>query len=111
MGKPVIDRLDWLEGFSHVWIAMHDYPDSRIGFDLIISNNGHPEMLAKATIHLDAYNYLPDEECFFIKNYSEHEGLGEALVKAGVVERTGRRVAYGPYDASADEYRFAPAYR
>jgi hypothetical protein len=34
----------------------------------------------------------PNEGCVFLKGWSENVGIPEALVKAGIVELTGRKV-------------------
>lgn len=55
---------------------------------LIIDDNGQPQI--KATVNLE--NETPDEGCVFLKGWSENDGVPEALVNAGVVELTGRKV-------------------
>lgn len=55
-----------------------------------ISLDGEP--IFKATVALDE---KPAEGCVFLKGWSENEGVPEALIKAGVVELTGRKVKTG----------------
>ena len=55
---------------------------------------GEPEF--KATVALDE---LPSEGCVFLKGWSENEGIPAALVKAGVVELTGRKIPTGYCEA------------
>ena len=50
------------------------------------------EPLFTATVALDE---LPAEGCVFLKGWSENEGIPEALVKAGIVELTGRTIPTG----------------
>lgn len=50
------------------------------------------EPLFKATVMLDE---KPSEGCIFLKGWSENEGIPECLVKAGIVELTGRKVKTG----------------
>lgn len=70
------------------------------------------EVISLVSINLYEIGHAPSPGCFWIKNYSEHTGLGDALVKAGVIEPTDKPTAkYGPWDASANEYRFTPEYR
>ena len=42
---------------------------------------------------------IPTEGCVFLKGWSENEGIPEALVKAGVVELTGRTIPSGYCEA------------
>ena len=51
---------------------------------------GDPQFTA--TVALDE---SPTEGCVFLKGWSENEGIPEALVKAGIVELTGRTVPTG----------------
>jgi hypothetical protein len=55
------------------------------------------EALAKVTVHQPAVSLAPEE--VLIKDWSENEGLLEALVKAGVIETTGRTEPVGFEDA------------
>ena len=55
---------------------------------------GEPQFTA--TVALDE---LPAEGCVFLKGWSENEGIPEALVKAGVVELTGRTFPTGYCEA------------
>ena len=55
---------------------------------------GEPEFTA--TVALDE---LPSEGCVFLKGWSENEGIPAALVKAGIVELTGRKLPTGYCEA------------
>ena len=55
---------------------------------------GEPQFTA--TVALDE---LPADGCVFLKGWSENEGIPEALVKAGIVELTGRTVPTGYCEA------------
>lgn len=50
------------------------------------------EPIFTATVALDE---KPAEGCVFLKDWSENQGISEALVKAGIVEMTGRKVPAG----------------
>ena len=50
------------------------------------------EPMFTATVALDE---MPAEGCVFLKGWSENKGIPEALVKAGVVRLTGRKVNVG----------------
>ncbi len=54
------------------------------------------EPVFTATVMLDE---KPTEGCVFLKGWSENEGIPEVLVKAGVVEFTGRKVKTGYCEA------------
>ena len=60
----------------------------------VISLDGEP--IAKATVCLDI---KPPEGFVFLKGWSENEGIPEALVKAKVVELTGRMIPTGYCEA------------
>lgn len=49
---------------------------------------------------------LTDNDCFFLKGWSENEGVPEALVAAGVITLTGRTVKTG--HVTAAEGRLCP---
>lgn len=51
----------------------------------ILSSNGEPLMVATVWVEES-----PSEGCVWIKNWSENEGVLEALTEAGVIEPTGR---------------------
>ena len=51
------------------------------------------EPLFTATVALN--DELPNEGCVFLKGWTENEGIPEALVKAGIVELTGRKIKTG----------------
>lgn len=44
------------------------------------------EPLARATVCMMDFNREPDAGCIFVKDYSENEGMAQALVEAGLVE-------------------------
>lgn len=50
------------------------------------------EPVFTATVFLDE---KPSEGCIFLKGWSENEGIPAALVKAGIVELTGRKIKTG----------------
>lgn len=54
------------------------------------------EPMFKATVALDE---KPTKDCVFLKGWSENEGIPEALVKAGIVELTGRKIKVGYCEA------------
>jgi len=103
-----INRLEWLGGWDDVVIKVGYYFNGDIGFTLNLQDE---DVLSKGTTNLEQYGIRPTPGCFFIKNYSEHVGLGAALVGAGVIVPTGRDdVMFGPWNSTATEYRFTPGY-
>lgn len=60
-----------------------------------------PEVIST---NLSAWGIHPAPGNAFIKDYSEHEGLAESLVGAGVLDIVGE-VTFGPYDLRAYEVR------
>jgi len=62
------------------------------GTTAIMGKSLNHEPLFTATVALDK---KPFEGCVFLKGWSENEGVPESLVKAGVVELTGRTIDCG----------------
>ena len=54
------------------------------------------EPIFRATVALDE---IPVKGFVFLKGWSENEGVPEALVKAGIVELTGRKIKAGYCEA------------
>jgi hypothetical protein len=67
------------------------YPSGNISVTLNDVEDGCP--VATATINTNVE--LPSKRHIVIKNYSENEGILEALEEAGIVRRTGGFVAAG----------------
>lgn len=68
-------------GYDCVMVATRYAVNDRFALQLF-SEIG--ELIAVATVNLPDYD-LPDG-CVAVKNYSENEGMWEALVKAGIIE-------------------------
>lgn len=71
------------------------YDNGRVALQLADAETGEP--IAKATINIPEIEIAEDEA--FIKNWSENEGMLEALVGAGIVERTVMSAASNLVDA------------
>ena len=67
------------------------YDNSRPALQLIDAEDGSP--IATATVNLPDVPAGPNQ--VFVKNYSENEGMLDALVAAGVVKPTGQAVRSG----------------
>lgn len=67
------------------------YQNGRPAIELIDTEDGQP--IATATVNIPDYPLLDNE--MFIKDYSENEGMLEALVKAEIVVDTGKRITQG----------------
>lgn len=65
-----------------------------LAIQMFTSSDGYPELLATVTTNLEGIAD-PSEGCVFVKNYSENEGVLEALIEAGLLEKTGRSVMTG----------------
>jgi hypothetical protein len=63
-------------------IQLGEYPNGRLAISLIISETGKP--MARATVNLPN-EYLPSDHVF-IKEYSENEGMTQALLAANIIE-------------------------
>lgn len=78
------------------------YPD---GSPALVFYHGGYEHEA-LSVNLGAYGLVAPQGCIYVRDGSEHEGLPEAMVEAGLGERVGR-VAYGPYDSTATIFKLA----
>lgn len=58
---------------------------------------GRPEVLS---VNLVEYGLIPPEGHVYVRDCSEHEGLPDALVEAGVAVKV-RQVEFGPFDSTA----------
>lgn len=83
-----------------------DMPNARVSFAqydngtlaVMLSDDEGVEVVS---INLVAYDVpKPADNQFYVKNYSEHEGLPFALRDAGIAHMI-RPVVYGPYDTAA----------
>jgi hypothetical protein len=72
-------------------LEFQQYPNGRTALVLVHGSEREPATVA--TVNVPEAHLGPDE--VLIKNYSENEGLLEALEKAGVVKTTERAVASG----------------
>lgn len=100
----------WGEAFQNVAVEVGRYGNGSLAIRLTLPDE-EDDVLAIPTVNLvEAYGLVPRKGCVFIPSYSENEGMAQALVDVGVVELTGRLVAYGPFDASAQEAKVLPPY-
>ena len=79
-----------------VLLEFAKYENGRIAIRAL-TEQGEPAFVATVNIP----QATPAEGCVFLKGWSENEGIPEALVKEGVVELTGRKIATGM--CAADE--------
>ena len=80
------------------------YSDGSLCLQAIDSEYGVP--ITKATVNLNydkVKGFLPDGHVY-IKNYSENKGMLKALVDAGIVEDTGRKLTTGFVEANLCRY-------
>ena len=100
----MITSLTWQGGGTHqnLTVLTGRYADGSLALQLMDDY----ELVATVSVNLTGYHIEVGPGCFWVRNYSESEGLGQALVMAGVLERTGRSVHFGPFAGTgADEYR------
>lgn len=72
-------------------VVKKQYGNGRLALTLEDPEDGSPWFTATVNLPEEA---MPIDHAF-MKGYSENEGLPEALVKAGVVELTGKKVKTG----------------
>jgi hypothetical protein len=77
------------------------YPERAGGSRALLLSYGDPEadpeneLVAVATVNVAGVSELLPDDQVVVKDYSENEGMLEALVLAGVVEDTGERASFG----------------
>ena len=64
--------------------------------NLISTLDGSP--VATATVNLIDYGFLPPQNCCFIKDYSENQGILEALTSAEIIKPLEQTVKFGPFN-------------
>ncbi len=79
-------------------VKVYQYQDGSPAIQLF-TEDGSP--LATATICLVDYGLTPPPGHCYIKNYAENHGILDALLKAFVLEDTGKTVEFGPFDTVA----------
>jgi len=79
--------------YTNVALEWHTYMDPAGGAVMELIADG--ERLAVATVNMAPQGHVPQEDCVFIKDYSENSGILDSLVKAGVIRDTGRAVRAG----------------
>lgn len=79
-------------------VFMHEYVDGQLALEFR-SLDGEP--LAILSINLVGHGLIAPSGHVFVKNYSEGEGLTEAMEEAGIATYV-ETVFFGPYDLSAD---------
>ena len=72
-------------------VRKHEYDNGRVALQLVDAEDGSP--IAKATVNLPDVPLGKNQVA--IKDWSENEGMLDALVAAGVVKPTGQTVRSG----------------
>ena len=70
-------------------ISILRYYDENLCLRIVDSQTGITELTASVNL---APEEQPNDDCVFIKDYSENEGVLAALIAADIVEPTGRTV-------------------
>lgn len=83
VGPTKYSNKPTLVKFGYYYPEKEEAADARIAITLV-STTG--EAMLVATVNLEI---APEPNHVFIKNYSENEGVEEALEKAGVIEQFG----------------------
>lgn len=107
MSKTCNFTAPWGERYENAIVQRGAYVDGSMSLQ-VFSQIGEP--LTTASLNLGDYGYKPAEGCIFVGDYSQHKGIFEALIKAGVLSDTGRVVKFGPHNTSAREGAVNPAY-
>ena len=84
----MIFRLKTRHSNEMVRTRFAEYDNGRIALRLLLHDTGEPELTATVNMH---EHDLPDGHVF-IKTWSENEGVLDALIEAGVIEKPVRMV-------------------
>ena len=87
MSSTIVKFRDWWCDIVFDWYAVN----SRISIELVDHEDG--QTVAHATVNMPEYDLPPNE--VIIKNYSEGEGMLDALVDAGLIKATGNMIQTG----------------
>lgn len=85
-----IGPTKWSEGgyLQFAFYAVGDKPEKRIAIVLVDSKSRREGPLMTVTVNFP--DALPDAQCVWIKEWSENEGITQALVNAKVGTLTGK---------------------
>jgi len=83
-------------------IDTRTYQDGSLAVALV-EPNGYEYMLL--SVNIKGYGITPAKDCFFVKDYSEHQGLAEALENTGFFKIT-KHMQLGQYNALFKEVQF-----
>jgi len=90
----------------------HTYRNDRLALQLVATGEDpdtHPgEPVATATVNTE---HRVDADELIVKDYSENEGMVDALVEAGVVQPSFTRVSVGGYGVTCARCRLTEAAR
>ena len=82
------------------YIERRKYLDGSLAVALITWTNSEfePDHIL-VSVNLGSYGVSAAKDCFYVKTYSEHEGLADALVTTGLFKMTGTTTvgAYGTW--------------
>lgn len=90
----------------------HQYQSGAPALRLVVDGDASDEVLdgePVTTVTVNVPGRLPAPGEVFIKDWSEHKGIVEALVEAGIIEQPRDAIPVGNFDASAQVCRLTPA--
>lgn len=107
VGKA-LSKLDCFKDVAEVYLTTANYLDGVLALTAeLVYKDDYPEP-GIFSINLSGYDMYPSEGCVFIKDYSEHEGVAQALESAGA----GRIVRQVPIGLGTGfEFELNPALR
>lgn len=106
--KDTIRDLDFLgKSWGNVRLVRARYIDGSTAVRLYTEDD---ELLTTASIHLGVPLKVSDPNKFWVKDYSENDGLAEALQDAGVVTIQGV-TSTGPFSSRVYLVEFTEAWR
>lgn len=76
---------------AHVWLSAYMTDNT----PALMLTTPEGEQIGVASVNLSEYGMTPSADHVFIKDYSENEGLMNALVEAGVIGKPVRSVPCG----------------
>lgn len=85
-------NLPYLDEGEEVFIEFGKYVDGTPAIEIFSETEGP---VATATVNLSGYNISPAPGHVIIKDYSENEGMVEALIAAGIITERGEGFSFG----------------
>lgn len=100
-------RLAYMDEDEEVTIQFGQYSNGEPAIQIFSETEGP---IATATVNLESYGIHPAPGHVLIKEYSENEGMVDALITAGIITERGQSYSFGFIQDGAFECPLAEEY-